>query len=82
MAIDKMGSRFYMQQGNTRRVTRKSDGKDFTTGKVKPKLKADIVKDIEGILDVELPGLDKATKVTLEKLHEALRVHESRFTSL
>ena len=64
MAKDPMGSRFYMQQGVASSRNNKL--------KKPTRLKADIVKDIETILKVELTGLTKADKATLEKLHEAL----------
>ena len=74
MAIDKMGSRFYMQQNSrTRRVTRKSDGKDFTVGN-KARLKKDIVADIEKLTGQTLKSLMNVTKPTLEDLYAAICV--------
>lgn len=59
-----MGDRFYMQQGM-------KPGKQ-PEPKPKRRLKADIVKDICNVLDVELSGLNKCDVKTLDTLLEAI----------
>ena len=62
-----MGDRFYMQQAEGKRKIIGTDGK------LKRKLKADWVKDIQDRLDVEnLEGLLKTDLNTLKNLYEAL----------
>jgi len=53
-----MGDRFYESQ---------------KTAKGGRKLKADWVKDINGILGTEISGLDKCTVKTLQELYECLK---------
>lgn len=70
MAIDSMGSRFYMQQGIGQR--RKSG----FNKKIPTRLKKDIVADIEAITKLKLTSLMNVTKQTLEDLYGAFRIHE------
>ena len=64
-----MGERFYLQQGLT--ITKVREAK-MEVPKVKKRLKADIIKDIETVLETELPGLAKCDVKTLEALMQAL----------
>jgi hypothetical protein len=65
MAIDLMGSRFYMQQMSASRGG---------TKKAPTLLKKDYVDLIETIMDIKLPSLMKMTKPDLETLYDTLRI--------
>ena len=54
-----MGDRFYFQQGQTEKLA---------TTKPRRRVKKDIASDIQDLLMVQIPDLEKATKTTLEKL--------------
>lgn len=66
MSIDKMGSRFYMQQGIA--------GSRNNKLKKPARLKKDIVAEIESTTGLVLHSLMNVNKETLEKLSEAFRV--------
>lgn len=70
MAIDKMGSRFYMQQMKGRAAT--------TNNKLKQpsRQKKDIVADIQKLTGLELKSLMNVTKQTLEDLYAAIRIQK------
>lgn len=66
MAIDLMGSRFYMQQ---------MKGRASKIEKVPTRLKKDIVADIESTMSLTLPSLMNITKPTLEAIYDSINIH-------
>jgi hypothetical protein len=70
MAIDKMGSRFYMQQMKGIAAT--------TNKKLKQPVrqKKDIIADIQKLTGLELKSLMNVTKQTLEDLYAAICIQK------